>query len=62
MIERIGSAKTFHCTPSQRTKSLGPVLLCRAEYLPKIFGEKLAEVFGRYGRNRPHLIASPVDH
>ena len=47
MIERISSAKAFNCTPSERTKSFGTILLCRAEYLPKIFGEKLAEAFGR---------------
>jgi hypothetical protein len=62
MIERISSAKAFHRTPSQRTKALGTVFLCRAEYLPKIFGEKLAEFFSRYCRNRPHLIASTIDH
>jgi hypothetical protein len=36
--------------------------VCRAEYLSKIFGEKLAEPFGRNCRNRPHLIASIIDH
>jgi hypothetical protein len=36
--------------------------LCRAEYLSKIFGEKLGEAFGRYCSNHPHLIASIIDH
>jgi hypothetical protein len=61
MIERVSSAKAFHCAPSQRTKSLGTVLLCRTEYLAKIFGKELADVFSRYCRNRPHLIASHIN-
>jgi hypothetical protein len=58
MIERISSPEALHGTASERTKSFGAVLLRRAEYLSKIFGEKLAQAFGRYCRNRPHLIAS----
>ena len=62
MIERIGSAEAFHGAPGERTQSLGAVILRRAEYLPKIFGEKLAEPFGRNGRNCPHLIGLIIDH
>jgi hypothetical protein len=32
------------------------------ECIPKIFGEKLAKALGRECRNRPHLIASIIDH
>jgi hypothetical protein len=47
VIERISSPEAFHRTPSESAKSFGTVLLRRAKYLPKIFGEKLAEAFCR---------------
>ena len=44
MIKRISPPKAFHCTSSERTKSFGTILLCRAKYLPKIFGKELRAV------------------
>jgi Peptidase family M23 len=57
VVERIAPPKAFHGALSKRTEALGTVLLRRAEQLPKVFGQKLAETFRDYRCYRPHPIA-----